>query len=351
MSATATASSTSVSKEGIMSWWWSSPLTDYSTTSNTKKNCRDRDRDRRRDRSLQATQMSQSSGCACSCQWQTVQEAQLDAYNYLRSHILAFDMPFSETLGFSDDESSNADGLNGGLVGPTVQYALQSKVLYQYTDALPKHIWREYVLSYATVNEARCNWRPYLHSKLSPLIPTNSSDMAAAVYALNLHMWDILAPKGVDRILFVAEQTPLIFDPMSVLVYGYASCTGLAILFIAALRSVGIPARLVGTPAWFQNRDSGNHNWLEVWKDDHWIFLEPTALKDPEWVDHLEVPPCQRWFCNKNHFNSWKNSTKVYAARLENTSGAFYRMAWEWDNQDVPGEDVTARYHSICSKC
>lgn len=51
-------------------------------------------------------------------------------------------------------------------------------------------------------------------------------------------------------IVFKGGQTPLIYDPMSVMIFGYASCTEVSIIYIDALRSVGIPARLAGTPAW-----------------------------------------------------------------------------------------------------
>ena len=51
-------------------------------------------------------------------------------------------------------------------------------------------------------------------------------------------------------IVFKGGQTPLIYDPMSVMIFGYASCTGVSIVYIDALRSIGIPARLAGTPAW-----------------------------------------------------------------------------------------------------
>jgi hypothetical protein len=50
--------------------------------------------------------------------------------------------------------------------------------------------------------------------------------------------------------VFKSQQTPLIFDPMSTIAYSFASCTGVSIFLIDALRSVGIAARIAGTPAW-----------------------------------------------------------------------------------------------------
>ena len=74
---------------------------------------------------------------------------------------------------------------------------------------------------------------------------------------------------------------------MSTLLYGYASCTGVSILFVDALRTIGIPARVVGTPAWHGDHAQGNHNWVEVfvgdprgepWADpdtgQSWAFIE-----------------------------------------------------------------------------
>ena len=43
---------------------------------------------------------------------------------------------------------------------------------------------------------------------------------------------------------------------------GMASCTGLSVLLVDALRAVGIPARFAGTAAWHDDR--GNHSWTEV---------------------------------------------------------------------------------------
>lgn len=67
------------------------------------------------------------------------------------------------------------------------------------------------------------------------------------------------------NIVFKSSQTPLIYDPMSVLSFGYGSCTGVSIFFIDALRSVGVPSRIAGTPAWNGDVSNGNHNWVEVW--------------------------------------------------------------------------------------
>jgi len=179
----------------------------------------------------------------------------------------------------------------------------------------------------------------------------------------------------IQPIYFKSGQTPLIYDPMSIISYGYASCTGLSILLINALRTFGIPSRLVGTPAWNGEVENGNHNWVEVWDVEDtkdWKFMEPTAGTEGVvtassvnerkegggvvgGVDHMKKDPCKRWFCNGKRMDGY---TRVYAARLEKSLGgeqekedSYYPMAWDSTNYNVQGEDRTEYYTDICSKC
>ena len=55
---------------------------------------------------------------------------------------------------------------------------------------------------------------------------------------------------------------------------------------VAALRSIGIPARQVYTTRWAHTDD--NHAWVEVWVDGHWHFLgacEPEPILDLGWFN------------------------------------------------------------------
>jgi hypothetical protein len=331
------------------------------------------------DRALGLSKVSDGS-CGC-CHWETFAEAKYSAYIYLRRHIMAMDQPFLATLGFDTtndrDDETLPDGLAGGLIGPTIDLALETKRLFPTTDNLPRHIWQEYVLNYANTNEARSNWRPLIRSKLEQagLVSFNSStslyqatmnrSIPELVQLINTHLWHVLAPPEQESLVFVSGQTPLIFDPMSVLAFGYASCTGFAILLVNALRVVGVPARVVGTASWYQDRGQGNHNWVEVYdprRKRHssvhttspWSFLEPSpGATDP---DDLDRDPCRRWFCSPTRFSSNpRNATHVYAARLERdpsgTTFVYYPLAWEWDTTDVPGEDVTSYYQQVCGEC
>jgi Transglutaminase-like superfamily len=285
--------------------------------------------------------------CTNGCWIQTRAEAEHDAIKFLRNNVMAFDLAKLETLGFATDTDA-PDGLDYGLIGPSIKLALDTKANFTWTDDLPRGIFYEYVMSYAHTNEGRTNWRPLLKQAVDPLI-LSAASINDVVVALNTHIWTVLAPSRTDSIVFVGGQTPLIFDPMSVIAFGYASCTGLAVLFASALRAAGVPARVVGTPAWLGQRDNGNHNWVEVYDDGEWKFMEPSPKQAT--IDSLERNPCERWFCHKDRFNETV-TTPVYAARLDHSRNkTTYPLAWEWASKDVPGDDRTEYYTDVCSKC
>merc|ERR1711879_1101771 len=139
---------------------------------------------------------------------------------------------------------------------------------------------------------------------------------------------------------------------MSTITFGYASCTGVSILFVDALRSVGVPARLVGTPAWNGKPERGNHNWVEIWlgngkglAGEDWTFIEATPAGPGEKLDN----PCDKWFCNKQHFDG---ATETFSAQFNRHSNStIYPMAWDLSNRQIPGVDRSSFYNSLCQKC
>ena len=149
---------------------------------------------------------------------------------------------------YTDDE-----GLPHGLVGTNVRLAVDAKS-YPWTNQIPEDIFMEYVVPFVNLNEPRTNWRPLLTASLEPTVKrllkqhsdNHKLDMKDVVHAVNSNLW-----KALGGIGFKEQQTPLIFDPMSTIAYKYASCSGLSILFVNALRSVGVPARIAVSPSAF----------------------------------------------------------------------------------------------------
>ncbi|KAL3928610.1 MAG: hypothetical protein SGBAC_012575 [Bacillariaceae sp.] len=293
---------------------------------------------------------SQTTIRQTNCVVQPRKQAEQECLKYLQDTIMPFDVPFFETLGFGNHKDDEVDGLGNGIVTVSVRLALDAKATYEWTDSLPKDIFYNYVVNYANLNEARTNWRPLLIDAMnfteSVLWKSGNANLSSVVTWVNTHLWTQLSRHGDDKpIYFKSGQTPLIFDPMSVIAYGYASCTGTSILFSNALRALGIPSRVAGTPAWYGNATQGNHNWVEVYDRGVWKFLEPSpALAD---VDTLDADPCGRWFCNKERYPS----SQVYAATLSKVVSSYFPLAWESNCKDIPALDRTQYYADVCGIC
>merc|ERR1712072_545453 len=173
----------------------------------------------------------------------------------------------------------------------------------------------------ANVDEPRNNWRPLFYEKAKPLVENLMKDpktkIPDVVKAVNTQLWKVFGNNGKE-ITFKSGQTPLIYDPMSTIAYGYASCTGVSIMLVDVLRSVGVCARVVGTPAWHNNINEGNH----------------------------------KWFCNPSHFGEDKKRSPVFAARWDvNSTDVRYPMSWDINNKNIAGVDRSDYYNEVCAKC
>lgn len=74
--------------------------------------------------------------------------------------------------------------------------------------------------------------------------------------------------------------------PLSAVSQAIGRCGEESTFAVAALRSVGIPARQIYTPRWAHTDD--NHAWVEVWTDGKWHFLgacEPEPMLDLAWFN------------------------------------------------------------------
>ena len=75
-------------------------------------------------------------------------------------------------------------------------------------------------------------------------------------------------------------------SPLATLRTAYGRCGEESVFLVAALRSVGIPARQVYTPRWAHTDD--NHAWVEAWADGRWWFLgacEPEPILNMGWFN------------------------------------------------------------------
>ncbi|HUR47311.1 MAG TPA: transglutaminase domain-containing protein, partial [Candidatus Saccharimonadales bacterium] len=193
-------------------------------------------------------------------------------------------------------------------------------------DQVPKEIFFNEVLPYASINEARDDWRSVLREKCQPLV-ADCKTPAEAAQRLNQKLFKLV------KVKYSTERKKADQSPLESMQSGLASCTGLSVLLIDACRSVGVPARLVGTPMW--HNDRGNHTWVEVW-DKGWHFTG-AAEPDPKGLD-------RGWFTHDASLAT-KDSPEhaIYATSYKKTELSF-PMVWARNADYVSAVNVTENY-------
>jgi hypothetical protein len=191
---------------------------------------------------------------------------------------------------------------------------------------IPQEIFLNDILPYCSANETRDHWRQKLHDLGAPLI-AGCATPGEAAQSLNAKLFPLV------KVHYSTKRKKADQSALETMSSGLASCTGLSILLIDACRSVGIPARLTGTPMWADNR--GNHTWVEIW-DGGWHFVG-AAEPDPKGLDHA-------WF-EHDASQALKDSRThaIYASSFQKTGLAF-PMDWAPGIHWVSAVNVTDRY-------
>ncbi|MBQ7878873.1 MAG: transglutaminase domain-containing protein [Bacteroidaceae bacterium] len=97
--------------------------------------------------------------------------------------------------------------------------------------------------------------------------------------------------------------------PLATVRTAHGRCGEESTFTVAALRSVGIPARQVYTPRWAHTDD--NHAWVEAWVDGKWHFLgacEPEPVLDLGWFN---APASRGMLMHTKAFGNYKGPEEV----------------------------------------
>ena len=206
------------------------------------------------------------------------------------------------------------------------ELAYQARRNTIWGQKISDEVFYSYVLPYANLNERVEDWRLDFYNKFYPMVKDLESAYEAVV-VLNHKIYEELG------VIYSTSRPKADQSPYESIDAGMASCTGLSILLIDVCRSVGIPARFVGTPSWYNN--SGNHSWIEAW-DDGWHFTgaaEPTDQKlNESWFQDLASKAIQG-----------NNKYGVFAATWEETN-IHFPMDWLPEVKIYNAIDVTQRY-------
>lgn len=140
---------------------------------------------------------------------------------------------------------------------------------------IPEKIFRHFVLPIRVNNENLDNSRMIFHDILKDRIKGLS--MYDAVLEVNHWCHEKANYRPSD------QRTS---SPLATVSTAYGRCGEESTFLVAALRSVGIPARQVYTPRWAHTDD--NHAWVEAWVNGKWYFLgacEPEPVLNLGWFN------------------------------------------------------------------
>ncbi|MGL5731784.1 MAG: transglutaminase-like domain-containing protein [Bacteroidales bacterium] len=221
---------------------------------------------------------------------------------------------------------ADLDTLSTALIVDNVTYAYKAKALFPWAKYVPEEVFLNDVLPYAIMDETRENWRASFFEMLSPVL-ANTTDMFAAVDTINKVLKDLV------QVEYNTKRNKPNQSPKESMDIHMASCSGLSILLTDALRAVGIPSRIAGTPMWITKE--GNHNWNEVWVNGSWYLIEyyPAPLNDA-WF----LPRCAAFEGQDDPAH------QVYATTFKPQSDQYFPMVWNETDQGIPGINVTDQY-------
>lgn len=168
-----------------------------------------------------------------------------------------------------------------------ITYAYQAWADMPWGSEVSDDLFLRFVLPYRVAREPVTGWRKALFEKLAPRVKNLKSISEAA---LELNKW--VKEKTSWRTRRIAQVLLSQRGPLQILHSGWGNCEEQTILYVAAARAVGIPARQVF--CWWSARE-GYHAWTEVWDGTNWRYLgsgEPAEGLDQAWFSQTvsQVP-------------------------------------------------------------
>ncbi len=218
-----------------------------------------------------------------------------------------------------------ADPMSATAAVPTLMQQT-ADARFPWCADVPEELLRSTVLPEQVIHEKPCDWRPVL----TPIAQNLVRGCATAREAVLALATGLPQATGVH---YSIERRAACMNALEALNEKKVSCTGQSIFLVCALRSVGIPARVVGITTW--NHILGNHTWAEAWFEGDWHMIEynekdfntPWVMENIGMTDPQQ--PVQR----------------IYAATPNGK--APYLPAYVLDKRILPAEDVSGRYAAL----
>ena len=279
-----------------------------------------------------ANQPTHSDATASKDSWPAAVESQLkvagrNAPELLRA-LQSTEGPEREGMLFLVENmpAGDAQTLKADFLIENVRLSYQTRAKAPWREQVPGDVFLNDVLPYASMSEERDAWRARLQDLCAPIV-AGCKTPGEAAQRLNQQLFKLTNVRySTDRKRPDQNITETIQS-------GKATCTGLSILLVNACRSVGVPARVAGTPMWANMR--GNHTWVEIW-DGGWHFTG-AAEPDAQGLD-------RGWFVHDaSQARADVPRHAIYATSFKPT-GLSFPLVWAPQISSVASVNVTDRY-------
>ena len=158
--------------------------------------------------------------------------------------------------------------LSGDFILSHVKPAYVARNRFPWGKEIPNEMFLNYVLPFESINETRVEWRDDFYNRFAPYV-AEAQTLEEAYKIINRI---VRAETGATFATAGEGRRVSNANPFETIDTGIASCSGLTVVLVNAFRAVGLPSRVSGNTAWFDNR--GNHSWAHVWVDNEWKFTE-----------------------------------------------------------------------------
>lgn len=159
------------------------------------------------------------------------------------------------------------------LMASYVRTTLKVRETIPYTEKIPTEIFLSYVLPCRVSNEDLDDSRGWMYQELAPRV----KDKSMVDAALEVNYW------CYEKTTYISSDARTL-APFGMCKSAKGRCGEESVLTVAAMRSVGIPARQCYVPGWAHC--DNNHAWVEVWADGKWYYLgacEPEPVLNKGW--------------------------------------------------------------------
>lgn len=156
-----------------------------------------------------------------------------------------------------------------------VEYALKARTEMKWGKSVPDREWYHFVLPVRVNNEHLDDFRTTCYEELKQRVQGLSMEQAV----LEVNHW------CHEHVTYQPSDSRT-SSPLASMRTATGRCGEESTLLVAALRTVGIPARQVYTPRWAHTDD--NHAWVEAYVHGRWHFLgacEPEPVLDLGWFN------------------------------------------------------------------